>query len=89
MGVLLILHQSLDAQQELFSVGHWSVGWWSLGHQFIVDESGETVRFYTSSTSNVSKLCDEELDSPTRQIIGRFPNFCRWMIDGHFKHLGH
>jgi hypothetical protein len=55
----------------------------------IVDESGETVRFYTSSTGNVSKLCDEELDSLTRQIIERFPNFGRRMIDGHFKHLGH
>ena len=55
----------------------------------VVDESGETIRFFTSSTSNVSKLSDDELDSVTRQIFERFPNFGRRMIDGHFKHLGH
>jgi hypothetical protein len=55
----------------------------------VEDENGETVRFYTSSTSSISSLSDEELDDITRQIIERFPNFGRRMIDGHFKHLGH
>lgn len=52
-------------------------------------EDGQTTRFYTSSTGPLSTLSDEELDSITRQIIERFPNFGRRMIDGHFKHLGH
>jgi hypothetical protein len=52
-------------------------------------EDGEVYRFYTSSTGASSDLTDDELDSLITEIVQRFPNFGRRMIDGHLKHLGH
>jgi hypothetical protein len=53
------------------------------------NEDGTTTRFWTSSTSSVSNLSDDDLDALTAQILETFPNFGRRMIDGHFRHLGH
>ena len=53
------------------------------------NEDGTTTRFWTSSTSSVSNLSDDDLDTLTAQILETFPNFGRRMIEGHFRHLGH
>ena len=53
------------------------------------NEDGTTTHFWTSSTGSVSNLSDDDLDALTAQILKTFPNFGRWMIDGHFRHLGH
>jgi hypothetical protein len=53
------------------------------------NEDGTTTRFWTSSTSGVSNLSDDDLDTLTARILETFPNFGRRMIDGHFRHLGH
>jgi hypothetical protein len=52
-------------------------------------EDGHVYRFYTSSTGSVSELSDDDLDSLIADMVQRFPNFGRRMIDGHLKHLGH
>lgn len=54
-----------------------------------IDEAEEVHRFYTSSTGASSDLSDDELDALISDIVERFPNFGRRMIDGHLKHLGH
>jgi hypothetical protein len=52
-------------------------------------EDGNVYRFYTSSTGSVSDLSDDDLDSLIADMVQRFPNFGRRMIDGHLKHLSH
>lgn len=52
-------------------------------------ESGETVRFYSSSTAPMSTLSDEELDTVIQHILEVFPAFGQQMISGHLRHLGH
>lgn len=54
-----------------------------------VAEDGSITRIYTSSTAPTSDLSDEELDEITEQVLELFPNFGRWMLDGHFRFLGH
>jgi hypothetical protein len=54
-----------------------------------IHDDGNTYRFYTSSTGNISDLSDDDLDSLIADIVQRFPNFGRRMINGHLKHLGH
>jgi hypothetical protein len=53
-----------------------------------IDEDEQTHRFYTSSTGSVSNLSDDDLDL-IGEIVKRFPNFSRRMIDGHLKYLSH
>jgi hypothetical protein len=53
------------------------------------EEDGTTRRYYTSSTSSLSTLSDEDLDSIMVDILRSFPSFGRRMIDGHLKFLGH
>ena len=52
-------------------------------------EDRTTQRYYTSSTSSLSTLSDEDLDSIMVDILNSFPSFGRRMIDGHLKFLGH
>lgn len=52
-------------------------------------EDGTLKRFYTSSTSSLSTLSNEDLDSIMVDILNSFPSFGRRMIDGHLKFLGH
>lgn len=54
-----------------------------------IHDDGLSYRFYTSSTGPVSDLSDDELNTLIAEIVQRFPNFGRCMIDGHLKHLGH
>jgi len=53
------------------------------------EEDGTTRRYYTSSTSSLSTLSNEDLDSIMVDILCSFPSFGRRMIDGHLKFLGH
>lgn len=53
------------------------------------NEDGTTTCFWTSSTSSVSNLSDDELDALTAQILETFPNFGKHMIDVHFRHFDH
>jgi hypothetical protein len=54
-----------------------------------VGEDGTTTRYYSSSTSSLSILSDEDLDGIMHDILNSFPSFGRRMIDGHLKFLGH
>jgi len=53
------------------------------------EEDGTTRRYYTSSTSSLSTLSNEDLDLIMVDILCSFPSFGRRMIDGHLKFLGH
>lgn len=53
------------------------------------EETGETIRAYTSSTPSVSTLTDNELDNIIHQVLAIFPTFGRRMIDGYLRNLGH
>jgi len=52
-------------------------------------DTGELLRFYQSSTSPMSTLSDDELDTIVQHILEVFPAFGRQMIAGHLRHLGH
>lgn len=52
-------------------------------------DTGELLRFYQSSTSPMSTLSDDELDTIIWHILEVFPAFGRQMIAGHLRHLGH
>ncbi|KAJ3473525.1 hypothetical protein NLI96_g12960 [Meripilus lineatus] len=57
--------------------------------EFHDTESGQTYRWYTSSTGLQSVLTDDELDGIMLELLNSFPTFGRRMIEGHFLHLGH
>ncbi|KAG6850294.1 hypothetical protein H0H93_015236 [Arthromyces matolae] len=53
------------------------------------EESGELLRWYSSSTPTMSTLSNDELDAAVRSILEVFPSFGRRMITGHLRHHGH
>lgn len=53
------------------------------------EEDGTTLQYYTSSTSSLLTLSDEDLDLIMVVILHSFPSFGCHMIDGHLKFLGH
>lgn len=53
-----------------------------------IDDEGETLRYYTSSTAAQSSLPDDELDAIMLQILTQYPRFGRRMIDGQLRHMG-
>ena len=54
-----------------------------------MSEDGTMMQYYSSSTSLLSVLSDEDLDGIMLDILNSFPSFGCQMIDGHLKFLGH
>lgn len=53
------------------------------------EETGQLVRWYSSSTGPMSTLDDGELDLIIQHILEIFPSFGRRMITGHLRQQGH
>lgn len=52
-------------------------------------ETGQTIRLYHSSTTPISQISDDELDTVVEHILAIFPAFGRRMMNGHLRHLGY
>ena len=52
-------------------------------------DSGQSLRFYRSSTAPMSQLTDQELDIIMHHILEIFPSFGRRMITGQIREMGH
>ncbi|KAG2063454.1 hypothetical protein BDR04DRAFT_1037928, partial [Suillus decipiens] len=81
----------------LLGVAPRTVRWRALEHEIVepgnpvyvefIDDEGETLQYYTSSTAAQSSLPDDELDAIMLQILTQYPCFGRRMIDGQLRHM--